>query len=75
MDKLLFDAKCKRCGSINEINYVERFEAGRYHLMSNDPDELDIINNFIRNFDKYEANCPKCNMYTIHESVTTIKKQ
>jgi hypothetical protein len=65
MDELLFDAKCKRCGSINEIDFIERFGEATIELA-----ERWLLKEF-----KYGlvCHCPTCGMETIQEPVTLIK--
>ena len=64
MDKQLFDARCKRCDSINEIDFIERFGEG----------SPESANDFIfRSKNGFVTICPKCGMETIHEPVKMIK--
>lgn len=68
MEKLLFDAKCKRCDSINTIDFANRFNNGIETAKENaDYFMMKFIDGGI------VADCPKCKIRTIHEIVTLIK--
>jgi hypothetical protein len=61
MKELIFEAKCKRCSSINEVDFNKRFGETK----------RDDANYFISkegfNFITY---CPECLTDTFHEPVT-----
>jgi len=69
MDKLIFEAKCRRCNSINLIDYIERFNGG----VGSTKESADY---FIMKYtaDSFIVNCPKCGIKTVHEVVTLIKE-
>jgi hypothetical protein len=67
MNKLLFDAKYKRCDSINTIDFTERFNNG----IATDKEMADY---FLMKFaDGFVVDCPECKIKTIHNVVTLIK--